>query len=86
MMNPSHLDEIEQRAAKGVAIPQDVIALLVEVRQLQHELANPNFLFGGSRINRLAILWRDAEIDQLRDQLMSKDAPHARRSPETPDA
>lgn len=71
-MNGSELDDIEQRIAKGIVTPQDATAMLVEIRRLWHSEKDPNYLYSGSRINRLAIVTRDAEIDRLREQVKEK--------------
>lgn len=47
--------------------------LIVEVRSLQHELADPNYQYVG-RIHRNAILTRDAEIDRLRTKIKELEA------------
>lgn len=47
---------------------QICLRLITEVRTLQHELADPNYLYSG-RIHRFALKTRDAEIDLLRAEL-----------------
>lgn len=42
--------------------------LIIEIRDLQHELADPNYQYVG-RIHRNAILVREAEIDSLKAKI-----------------
>lgn len=40
--------------------------LLAEVRRLRHELADPNYMYAGTRIHRHALLDRNARLDRKR--------------------
>ena len=47
--------------------------LIIEIRNLQHELADPNYQYVG-RIHRNAILTRDAQIDTLKARIKELEA------------
>lgn len=70
-MNDIYLHKIEKVACSLPDSPEKILIrdLLVECRRLQHELADPNYLYAGNRINRLAIVTRNEEIDALREEL-----------------
>lgn len=64
------LSELEVVAFCSDGVPQRCVQVLIrEVRRLRHELEDPSFMYAGGRIRRDAILCREAEIDQLREQI-----------------
>jgi hypothetical protein len=72
-MAPFDLDltRVEEEALKN---PDDLMSAYVQklvfrVRELDHELANPNYLFAQGRISRQALVIRNQEIEKLRSQI-----------------
>lgn len=66
-LSDSDLHEAERVALASDSLPGQLAArLLVEVRRLQHQLADPSFMYAGGRIHRHAIVCRQTEIDALR--------------------
>lgn len=66
------LQRIEEVAlANDTQIHQWAAKLVMRVRQLEHELADPNYLYVG-RISRQAIICRNAEISKLQEELKQK--------------
>jgi hypothetical protein len=64
-----NLTEIEELAlSKDDKLHQLAALLVLRVRQLEHELADPNYSYGG-RICRQAIVTRNVEIERLRDKI-----------------
>jgi hypothetical protein len=66
-LNESDLEKMEkmgcgQHSEIGSLLTQAVC----EIRRLQHELADPRFLYSGSRIQRTALIARDQEVMELR--------------------
>lgn len=60
------LDQAEQDALAGdTLLNQTAARLLVEVRRLRHELADPMFMYAGGRISRHAVVGRNADIERL---------------------
>lgn len=60
-----------ERAAHALPVTQEKRMLqlaIIEIRNLQTELMDPNYLYSGTRIHRNALLCRDAEIDSLRKE------------------
>lgn len=71
--NESDLHDIERLVhAEDTLIARMAQSLVVEVRRLRHELADPNYIYAHGRIARAAIVCRNNEIDSLREQLKSK--------------
>lgn len=76
-LDENALTELEEAAYKaentqGFNYPQlsqSVATLVSEVRRLNHELADPRFIYGGSRAPRQAITCRNIEISALRAEL-----------------
>jgi hypothetical protein len=69
-LNETDLGELEVLAFEGDdLVHRSLQHLLREVRRLRHELADPAFMYAGGRIRRDAILCRNAENDQLQEQI-----------------
>lgn len=69
-LDASDLDEAERIALAGDTVLHQLAGrLLIEVRRLQHELADPQFQYAGGRVHRHAVVCRNAEIDALREQV-----------------
>jgi len=67
MIDAAELDKMEQVACdQDTYLGQCCRKLISEVRNLQHQLDDPNYQYAGSRIHRQAIVVRNAEIDKLR--------------------
>jgi len=65
-LTDDQLHEIERLIYTADSHDQLAGRLYQEVLRLKHELADPRYHYAGSRINRAAIVSRDAEIDKLR--------------------
>jgi hypothetical protein len=64
------LQECERVALKGDSLEQQMLGrLLIEVRKLQHELADEQYRYAGTRIHRHALVCRDLKIDELREKV-----------------
>lgn len=71
-LTDADLEAAEQVALAGDSRDQQLASrLLVELRRVRHELADPAFMYAGSRIHRHALICRDAENSQLRAELNS---------------
>ena len=73
------MDNLEEFVAKEPDSPlQNVtMRLLSLVRSLGHQLDDPNYKYGGSRISRYAILSRNAEIEKLQEKLKAMEVREA---------
>jgi predicted RNase H-like nuclease (RuvC/YqgF family) len=70
-----NLHEIEELAlSEDTPIHQYAAQLVLRVRELEHELVDPNYLYGGTRISRQAIVWRNQEAERLRKQIKEQAA------------
>jgi hypothetical protein len=67
MTTLNELDEWENKACGEGWHDVIIRSLVSEVRRLQHQLDDPNYLYAGSRIHRQALIVRDAEADRLRE-------------------
>lgn len=67
----SDLHDIEKYAAGQADSLLSLVTmrLVREVRRLQHELNDPNYLYASGRISRSAIICREAEADKLRERI-----------------
>ena len=64
-----NLDLAEEFACTGQSVDKQLIARLVsQVRSLQHQLNDPNYLYAGGRIHRQALISREMEANLLRDK------------------
>ena len=71
MITKQRLDDLEQEVLEIDCVKDRNIftELISEIRELQHDLVNPNFLYGGTRIHRQAILNRDRECKKLQEEI-----------------
>lgn len=65
--------KLEKHSSVTVLV-QYLQTCVLEIRRLQHELNDPNYMYAGSRICRLALDTRVAEIDLLRNQVKEQKA------------
>lgn len=66
MIAESDLHDYEREAVKGESyIHQIACKLIVEVRDLQHKLNDPNYMYASCRVPRLAIVDQASRIDAL---------------------
>lgn len=64
------LDEIEQIVLKeNDLLSQVACRLLSEVRRLTHALNDPQYMYAGDRVNRMAVITRNLDIVKLNDEL-----------------
>lgn len=66
------LENVEKLA---LSYPQEDIKswlaeAIVTIRHLQHQLNDPNYLYAGGRISRQAIVFRNEEIEALRNEMI----------------
>lgn len=59
----------EKYAGKDNLESSLIMRLCNELRNLQHESKNPNYFYAGSKIHRQAILCRNNQINDLREEL-----------------
>lgn len=64
------LNVIEELAlSKDDLIHQYCAKLILRVRQLEHDLTDPNYLYAGTRICRQALVVRHQEMQKIREQV-----------------
>jgi environmental stress-induced protein Ves len=62
------LHNIEEVAlSSNTQIHQFAAKLVFRVRQLQHELHDPNYLYAGTRISRQALICREQDMRKVQD-------------------
>jgi len=66
-----HLEEIELKLFKDKdAVPNRIgLDLITHIRKLINILTDPSYQYAGTRIHRHAIMTRDSEIDNLRNEI-----------------
>ena len=71
MINKEQLDDLEQQALKidNIYDRNLTLDLLIEIRSLQHQLNDPNYLYCETRIHRQTILSREIEIEKLQKEI-----------------
>jgi len=66
----THLAECEEEGCKGDTLLHQLVCHLVsKVRNLQHQLADPNYQYAGGRIHRQAIVCRNEQQVQLYNEI-----------------
>jgi hypothetical protein len=68
-------------ADPGALLGHYVIKLVNRVRELDHELNHPNYTYASGRIGRSALVYRNQEIERLREQVKKLTKPECKVPP-----